>query len=209
MRTRPWLYRVRSLPVMRGAGGVSMLRAHLLIRALTDTRAADTTAAHVVASSKTAMLKKIVKILAVVIVAALVVIQFFRIDKTNPTIVEGNTIDAAMAVPPDVKLILGRSCNDCHSNNTVYPWYSNVQPVAWFLKDHIDEGRHELNLSEFNTYSAKKKKRKLEEVCEMVESAAMPLPSYLWIHRDAGLSETEKRALCDWAKAGAAKIVVE
>jgi hypothetical protein len=146
------------------------------------------------------MIKKILKILAVIIVVALVVIQFFRIDKTNPPIVEADTIDAAIAVPPDIKLILGRSCNDCHSNNTVYPWYSNVQPVAWFLKDHIDEGRRELNLSEFNTYSAKKKKRKLEEICEMVEAGNMPLPSYLWIHRDSALSDTEKKALCDWSK---------
>lgn len=152
------------------------------------------------------MFKKILKILAIVIVVALVVIQFFRIDKTNPPIAEGNKIEAALAVPADVHLILGRSCNDCHSNNTIYPWYSNIQPVAWFLKDHIDHGRRELNLSEFSTYSAKKKKRKLEEICEMVESAAMPLPSYLWIHRDAGLSESEKKALCDWSKAEAEKI---
>lgn len=146
------------------------------------------------------MLKKIVKILAVVLVAALIAIQFFRIDKTNPPIVETDTIDAAMAVPPDIKLILGRSCNDCHSNNTVYPWYSNIQPAAWFLKDHIDEGRRELNFSEFNPYSAKKKKHKFEEICEQVESGNMPLPSYLWIHRNAALSETEKKALCDWSK---------
>lgn len=152
------------------------------------------------------MLKKIFKILAVVIIAALVVIQFFRIDKTNPPVVEADTIDAAMAVSPDIKLILGRSCNDCHSNNTAYPWYSNIQPVAWFLKNHIDEGRRELNLSEFNTYNAKKKKHKLEEICEYVESGAMPLPSYLWVHRDAVLSDSEKKALCDWSKSEAEKI---
>ena len=151
-------------------------------------------------------MKRVLKIFVLLIVAAFIVIQFFRIDKTNPPIVEADTIDAAMAVPPDIKLILGRSCNDCHSNNTVYPWYSNIQPAAWFLKDHIDKGRHELNFSEFNTYSAKKKKRKLEEICEMVESAAMPLPSYLWIHRDSGLSDSERKAICDWSKAEAEKI---
>lgn len=146
------------------------------------------------------MFKKILKILAVVLVVAFIVIQFFRIDKANPPINEADKIEAAMAVPTDVYLILGRSCNDCHSNNTVYPWYSNIQPAAWFLKDHIDHGRRELNFSEFNTYTAKKKKHKLEEICEMVESAAMPLPSYLWIHRDAMLSDTEKKILCDWSK---------
>jgi hypothetical protein len=111
-----------------------------------------------------------------------------------------------MPVPPDIKLILGGSCNDCHSNNTVYPWYSNVQPAAWFLEDHINQGRRELNFSEYNTYSPKKKKHKLEEICEMVESAAMPLPSYLWIHRDSILSDTKKKALCDWSKQEAEKI---
>lgn len=152
------------------------------------------------------MVKKILKILAVVLVAAFVVIQFYRIDKTNPPIVEGNKIEAALAVPADISMILGSSCADCHSNNTAYPWYSNIQPVAWFLKDHIDHGRRELNLSEFNTYSAKKKKHKLEEICTYVDSGQMPLPSYLWIHRDAVLSDSEKKALCDWSKAEAEKI---
>lgn len=151
-------------------------------------------------------MKKAFKILVLVLVVAVIAIQFFRIDKTNPPIVESATIDATMVVPADVKLVLGRSCNDCHSNLTEYPWYSNVQPAAWFLKDHIDHGRRELNFSEFATYSAKKKKHKLEEICTYVESGAMPLPSYLWIHRDAILADSEKKLLCDWAKSEAEKI---
>lgn len=146
------------------------------------------------------MVKKKLKILLIVLVVGLVVIQFFRIDKTSPQVNAGETLDAAVEVPPDVKLILGRACNDCHSNQTIYPWYSNVQPAAWFLKSHIDDGRRHLNFSVFNTYDAKKKAKKLEEICEEVESGAMPLPSYLWIHRDAVVSESEKKALCDWTK---------
>lgn len=146
------------------------------------------------------MTKKILKILLVVLVVGLVVIQFFRIDKTNPQVNAAETLEAAVDVPPDIKLILGRACNDCHSNQTIYPWYSNVQPAAWFLKSHIDDGRRHLNFSVFNTYDAKKKAKKLEEICEEVESSAMPLPSYLWIHRDAVVSESEKKALCDWTK---------
>lgn len=152
------------------------------------------------------MAAKILKILLVVLVIAFVVIQFFRIDKTNPPVNASETLEAAVDVPPDIKLILGRSCNDCHSNQTIYPWYSNVQPMAWFLKDHIDEGRRELNFSIFNTYQVRRKSKKLEEICEQVESGAMPLPSYLWIHRDAVVSETEKKALCDWVNASKAKI---
>ena len=154
------------------------------------------------------MIKKILKILAAIIIVALVIIQFFRIDKTNPPVVEAETIDAAIAVPPDIKLILGRSCNDCHSNNTIYPWYTNVQPVAWFLKDHIDEARRELNFSVFNTYSAKRKAKKFEEICEQVEAAEMPLQSYLLLHRDAVLSESDAKALCDWAREEGAKIPI-
>ena len=155
------------------------------------------------------MLKKLIKTLIIVVVAALVLIQFFGIDQTNPPIVAGETIEAAIPVPADVSQIIGRSCNDCHSNNTIYPWYANIQPTGWFLKNHIDEARHEFNLSVFNTYSAKKMAKKLEEICEQVEAKEMPLPSYLWLHGDAVLSEGDVRALCDWANKERAKIVVE
>ena len=154
------------------------------------------------------MIKKLIKIFLVVLVVALVVIQFFSIDKTNPPIVETETLEAAVAVPADISLILGRSCNDCHSHKTIYPWYSNIQPSGWFLRDHVDQGRGELNFSVFNTYQPKKKARKLEEICSMMESRAMPLPSYLWLHRDAILSDSDARALCDWANAERAKIII-
>ena len=152
------------------------------------------------------MIKKILKVVIIVVIAAFVVIQFFRIDKTNPPILEAETINAVTAVPPDIALIIGRSCNDCHTNNTVYPWYSNVQPTAWFLKSHIDDGKRHLNLSKFATYDDKKRKKKLEEICEQVETGEMPLPSYLWIHRDAVLSESEKKAICDWTKQAVSKL---
>lgn len=155
------------------------------------------------------MIKKILKILAIVIVVAFIVLQFFRIDKSVPSINPSETLESAVSVPPDVSLILGRSCNDCHSYSTIYPWYSNVQPVAWFLKNHIDDGRRKLNLSIFNTYTNKKKAKKLEEICEQVESKEMPLPSYLWIHWDSTLKDTEARALCDWTNQAKTTIKVE
>ena len=155
------------------------------------------------------MIKKITKILFLIIAAVLIIVQFFRIDKSAPAVVQAETLEAAVSVPPDVSLILGRSCNDCHSNTTVYPWYSNIQPAAWFLKSHIDDGRRHLNFSVFNTYTPKKKAHKLEEICEQVGAKEMPLPSYLWIHRDAALKDTEAKALSDWANQEKAKIVVE
>lgn len=140
------------------------------------------------------------------LVAGFVVIQFFRIDKANPPVNAADTLEASVAVPPDIQLILGRSCNDCHTNQTIYPWYANIQPSGWFLKDHIDDGRRHLNFSVWNTYEPRKKRKKLEEICEQVESAEMPLPSYLWIHRDSVMRDGDAKALCDWAKAEGAKL---
>jgi Haem-binding domain len=151
-------------------------------------------------------MKKGIKIAAAVLLIGFIAIQFFGIDKTNPPVVDSDTMEAAIAVPPDISLILGRSCNDCHSNKTIYPWYANIQPSGWFLKGHIDDGRNELNFSKFNTFDTKKKVRKLEEICSEVESGQMPLPSYLWIHRDASLTESEKQAICSWTKSEIAKL---
>jgi len=154
-------------------------------------------------------MKKALKILGILIFAGFVVLQFFRIDKTAPPIVQGETLEAAVSVPADVSQIMVHSCNDCHTNATIYPWYSNVQPFGWFLKNHIDEGRQKLNFSIFNTYTAQKKAKRLDDICDQVESKEMPLPSYLWIHRDAVLSDSDAKALCDWAKQESGKITVE
>lgn len=153
------------------------------------------------------MLKKILKITALVLFLGFVVIQFFRPDFTNPPVNAAETIENSMQIPPNVSAILKRSCADCHSFETVYPWYSKIQPSAWFLKDHIDEGRREMNFSVWNTYEPRRKKRKLDEMCEQVEMREMPLPSYLWIHRDAQMSDADIKTLCDWAKAEGEKIV--
>lgn len=155
------------------------------------------------------MLKKILKIAVIVLVVAFVIAQFIRPDFTNPPVVQAETLQASTAVPADVQHILTRSCGDCHTNETQYPWYSKITPSNWFLKDHIDDGRRELNFSVFNTYAPKKKVRKLEEVCEQVEKGEMPLPSYLWIHRDAALAEGDAEVLCNWAKTESNRIKVE
>ena len=86
-------------------------------------------------------MRKPFKVAAIAIVIGFITLQFFGIDKTNPPIVHSETLEATVAVPPDVALIMGRSCNDCHTNKTIYPWYANIQPAGWFVKDHIDEGK--------------------------------------------------------------------
>ena len=151
-------------------------------------------------------MKKILKIAAIVVVLVFIVLQFFRPDRSNPAIIESETLEASTNLPADVKAVLQRSCSDCHSNNTTYPWYSNISPFSWFLAGHISDARQEMNFSIWNTYSPKKKSKKLEEICEKVEAGEMPLPSYLWIHRNAALSESDVRMLCDWAKQEKAKL---
>lgn len=132
--------------------------------------------------------------------------QFFRIDKDNPSIVEADTLESSVRVPVDVGNILRISCNDCHSNRTVYSWYSNIAPVSWLLKKDIDGGRQKLNFSVFNTYDSKKKVRRLEQICELVKSKEMPLPPYLWMHRDAVITEDQSKILCDWSQSEIEKI---
>lgn len=152
------------------------------------------------------MFRKTLKITALIVAIVFIGMQFFGISKTNPPINDGETLESAINVPADISMILARSCNDCHSHKTTYPWYAYIQPSGWFLRDHIDHGREELNFSVFNTYSSDKKSKKLDEICEEVTKATMPLPSYLWIHREAALSESEARALCQWAESERAKL---
>ncbi len=110
-----------------------------------------------------------------------------------------NDITTKYAVPENVHTVLKSSCFDCHSNNTEYPWYNNIQPVAWFLDHHVQEGKGELNFNEFATYSPKKARHKLEKIGDAVTEGWMPLDSYLWIHRDAKISSEEAELLANWA----------
>lgn len=151
-------------------------------------------------------MKKILKITVILLFVAFLAVQFYRPAKTNPPIVEAETLEATTWVPEAVERILRRSCNDCHTNNSNYPWYSHVAPMSWGVIDHINEGRQELNLSTWATYDTRRKKHKLEEICEMVTSGEMPHYQYLWIHRDARLSDEDKKILCDWTEIEKAKL---
>ncbi len=147
------------------------------------------------------MLKTILKRFFQLLLLALIVIQFFRPAKNQSEGVSKNDISTLYAVPQDVQDILKRSCNDCHSNNTVYPWYAEVQPVAWWLDNHIKDGKKDLNFSEFATYRLRRQYKKLEEINELVKENEMPLNSYLWVHKDAKLSEQQKLTLANWVEA--------
>ncbi len=87
----------------------------------------------------------------------------------------------------------------CHSNNTRYPWYAEIQPVAWWLNDHIVDGKKDLNFSEFTKYRIRKQYFKFDEIEKLVKENVMPLPSYTWIHKDAVLSSQQKLAIAAWS----------
>ena len=140
------------------------------------------------------MLKKITLFLLV----AFIIIQFIRPAK-NIAAAGPQHIEALYPMPANVKSIMRVACYDCHSDSTRYPWYNNIQPVTWWLNDHISEGKEELNFSQFGTYDAQKKIKKLQKVVKLVNKGAMPLDSYLWIHKDAALSPEQKKAIEDWA----------
>jgi hypothetical protein len=101
-------------------------------------------------------------------------------------------------VPENVKIILRTSCYDCHSNYTNYPWYSNIQPVRFFMESHIKEGKEELNFNEFGNYSKRKQNSKLKAISKEIESNEMPLSSYTLIHKDAILSSSQKQEVMNW-----------
>lgn len=141
------------------------------------------------------MKKKIFLTLLVIII----IIQFIRPAKNKSSVIAASDISRHYSVSANVEGILKRSCNDCHSNNTTYPWYTNIQPVGWWMQDHVDEGKGHLNFSEFTTYPPKRQHHKLEEVIEMVKEGEMPLNSYLWIHGNARLTDKDQSALINWA----------
>lgn len=142
---------------------------------------------------------KIKRILSYTFLAGLVGIQFVRPTKNVSTGTTGKEIEAMYEVPMGVQSLLEIACNDCHSNNTNYPWYSKVQPVAWWLNKHIVDGKKHLNFDEFGTYNLRRQYHKMEEVVEMVESDEMPLSSYTLIHGDAKLDDAKKTMLKNWA----------
>lgn len=134
-------------------------------------------------------MKVFFKYLLLILLILFIAIQFFGIKKSVPEYDESGDFLSEFNPPSDVETIFRSACYDCHSYETTYPWYSNVQPFGWWLQGHIDEGRDEMNLSLWNQYSRKDADHLLEEMVEMVEDEEMPLPSYTWIHSDARLTD--------------------
>lgn len=134
-------------------------------------------------------------IVAVVIVA---ISQLVRPSHVNPPVTAAHTIDANLAVDPAVAAVFKRSCNDCHSNVTVWPWYSEIAPVSWLIAYDVRRGRTALNFSEWAVYPAEKQQDLLKEICTEVSDNEMPGISYTLLHPDAKLTDAEMQSICRW-----------
>ena len=136
--------------------------------------------------------------IGIALVLLFLAIQIVPVDQSNPPVV--GAIDA----PPEVQTLLDRSCNDCHSNETVWPWYSQIAPVSWLVTRDVKKGRDNLNFSEWTEYSDRRRNRKYEEIEELVTSGEMPLKIYLPLHPEGRLSDAERDVLIEWARQGQA-----
>lgn len=141
--------------------------------------------------------------MGILIIIALIVIQFFRPAKNQSAAAAPSATDVTVyaAIPADVEPILKKACNDCHSNNTVYPWYNNIQPVAWWLDNHIKGGKRHLNFNDFTSRTVARQYKRMQDCIEEVKHGDMPLDSYLWIHKNAILTDGEKQTLYNWFNA--------
>lgn len=125
-----------------------------------------------------------------------VALQIKQPGRANPP------VQSEVMAPPEIAAILERSCYACHSNETDWPWYAYVAPVSWWVADHVDHGRKDLNFSEWPVLDFEELEHNLHEIDEQIEKDEMPLKSYLLLHPGARLSEEEKKALRDWARSG-------
>lgn len=141
---------------------------------------------------------KIFKIGGLLLTVVFVCIQFFSTERNESSLLLATDIDVVYEVPFEVKRVFKTSCYDCHSNNTAYPWYNKIQPVAWLLENHIKKGKAELNFSEFGSYSIRRQRSKLRSIEGQIVDDKMPLRSYTLIHRKARLSKNDKMVVVEW-----------
>jgi hypothetical protein len=141
------------------------------------------------------------KNIAIFFVFLFLAIQSIRIDKTTSPVNSETDFIALTSANSEVAGMLKTACYDCHSNQPIYPWYTNIAPVSWWIKHHIDEGSHHLNFSIWGTYKEKRKNHKLDECIEMIEEGEMPMSSYTLMHGDAKLTDAQKLQLVEFFKA--------
>ena len=129
-----------------------------------------------------------------ILAAIFVALQFVPVERTNPPVVSD------LQAPAEIAEILRRSCYDCHSYETRWPWYTYVAPVSWWITEHVNHGRSEMNFSEWPVFDFEEIEYAARDIEEQVSEGKMPLPSYLRLHDEARLTEEERQALIRWAR---------
>jgi hypothetical protein len=145
-------------------------------------------------------MKKIFRWTAISFAVLFIGLQLVRPAKTNPATDEARALEQHIQMNAEVKATLKRACYDCHSNETRWPWYSQIAPVSWFVIDHVNHGRSHLNFSDWSAYDRQEQAKYMEGIEETVQAGVMPLPSYLLAHSEAKLSPEDKRIIGDWAR---------
>jgi hypothetical protein len=146
-------------------------------------------------------MRKALKISCALLLLLFAGAQFVRPARVNPPVVAGRSIEDHALLTPAAAEVLRRSCMDCHSNRTEWPWYSNIAPASWFVTDHVNHGRRHLNFSEWGSYDRQETEGFLKGICRFSKAGLMPLNSYTLVHRGAKLSPADVKTLCDWSNA--------
>jgi len=153
-------------------------------------------------------MKNIARISLYILLGSFIFIQFFRIEKNvSEEVSEHDFLKQNPGMPEMLQSTFSRSCYDCHSNNTNYPWYSNIAPFSWVIDQHIRNGKHEMNFSDYDTLTDKQKIAVLDEICESISDTSMPPANYLMLHRDAAIDFDDITSICDWADGTALMIL--
>jgi len=144
-----------------------------------------------------------------VLLAALLILQFFKPEKNNAPVDPERDMLAVLAPQEHIWALIRNACYDCHSNQTIYPWYEKFSPVSWYLHKHIQDGKEDLNFSDYGQMDQADRIGVLVDFCDVLDAGTMPLQSYLLLHKDARLSQEEKETLCKWTEDEALKVMRE
>lgn len=162
---------------------------------------------------KTSRRRRWPKVIFVILLFGFIAIQFFQPDKNNNSVTASNDISSIVEVPDTIQQLVKVACYDCHSNYTNYPWYTNIQPVGWWMNNHIEDAKRSLNFNEFANMPARNGKttverqlKKLDDIKEMLEEGKMPLFYYTFIHKEARLSKEQKQLIINWSDSASMKI---
>jgi hypothetical protein len=154
-------------------------------------------------------MRRKLKLVGLGLIAVLIVLQFFQPEQNYAPIDPELDMLELLAPPEPVAVLIRNACYDCHSNQTIYPWYNWISPVSLYLYKHIKKGKEDLNFSEYGLLDKADKIGAFADFCDVVDAGSMPLQSYMLIHKDARLTQEERETLCNWTEKQALKVMRE